>query len=243
MAPILPSTPSLHLTPEPLTPSAFAPFGTAIIPPIPRTLTAAPADLSSLPAQHHAPAPALANQSSALKYSPISPVLDEYASRKCASGKASAARMSMFACFPRTLRAAQGEKVFDVRILERHPFTTQTFTPIDLSAAGEDEPKFLVIVAPSLKGETVTATTAGGGSVTIRDPPDLKNMKAFLATGGQAVTYGVGTWHAPMVVLGGRRVDFVVVQFANGVDEEDCQEAEFGEGIVVGLKGGERAKL
>lgn len=71
----------------------------------------------------------------------------------------------------------------------------------------------------------------------IRDPPDLNNMRAFVARGGQAVTYGVGTWHAPMVVLGPRRVDFVVVQFVNGVDDEDVQEAAFGEGIVVDLGG------
>ena len=38
-----------------------------------------------------------------------------------------------------------------------------------------------------------------------------------------------------MVVLGPRRVDFVVVQFANGVEDEDVQEAAFGEGIVVDL--------
>jgi ureidoglycolate lyase len=41
-----------------------------------------------------------------------------------------------------------------------------------------------------------------------------------------------------MVVLGSRRVDFVVVQFVNGVDEEDCQEAAFGEGVVVEVGGG-----
>jgi ureidoglycolate lyase len=42
-----------------------------------------------------------------------------------------------------------------------------------------------------------------------------------------------------MVVLGPRRVDFVVVQHVNGVDDEDCQEAAFGEGVAVdlGVKG------
>jgi len=38
------------------------------------------------------------------------------------------------------------------------------------------------------------------------------------------VTYGPGTWHAPMVVLGEKPVEFVVVQYANGVASEDCQE-------------------
>lgn len=54
--------------------------------------------------------------------------------------------------------------------------------------------------------------------------PDLKNLRAFVATGAQAVTYGPGTWHAPMIVIGDRPIDFVVVQFANDVGDEDCQE-------------------
>lgn len=160
--------------------------------------------------------------------------------------------MTLFSCFPRKLRPATagGRKgIFDVRILERHPFTTQTFIPLDLSArstaGGEDEPFFLVIVAPTLKGQTATATAVNGAggkeTVTVRDPPDLRNLKAFTAHGGQAVTYGAGTWHAPMVVVGGRRVDFVVVQFMNGVGDEDCQEAAFGEGVEVEVDFGRSA--
>ena len=161
----------------------------------------------------------------------------------------------MFSCFPRKLRASQNGRgsVFDVRILERHPFTTQTFSPLDLSsqsqAGGQEEPLFLVVVAPTLKGQTASATTVNNATgkretVTIRDPPDLANVKAFIARGNQAVTYDAGTWHAPMVVLGPRRVDFVVVQFMNGVGDEDCQEAAFGEGIEVELgKRGPVARL
>ena len=161
----------------------------------------------------------------------------------------------MFSCFPRKLRYNRqtGGEIFDVRILERHPFTTQTFSPLDLSsqshAGGQEEPKFLVVVAPTLKGHTATATVVKNGkkeNVTIQDPPDLKNVKAFVARGHQAVTYGAGTWHAPMVVVGNRRVDFLVVQFMNGVADEDVQEAAFGEGIVVDLgsaAGGAVAKL
>ncbi|KAG2415653.1 hypothetical protein HFD88_006844 [Aspergillus terreus] len=238
-APILSSHPTLRVVPEPLTKESFAPFGTAISCPLPRDLSVAP-PLSSLPSND--PAPVVANQGSALKYSPISPLLNEYPGR-APSGRPSAARMSMFSCFPRKLRSVPGSRalpetnVFDVRILERHPFTTQTFSPLDLSAqpGKTDEPWFLVVVAPTRKGETATATTAEGETVTIRDPPDLSRLRAFVARGNQAVTYGAGTWHAPMVVLGPRRVDFVVVQFANGVEDEDVQEAAFGEGIVVDL--------
>ncbi|KAF9894294.1 hypothetical protein FE257_007797 [Aspergillus nanangensis] len=251
MAPTLTSSPTnLRIVPTPLTKESFAPFGTAIQCPLPRDLTSAP-PLSTLPP--HSPAPILANQSSALKYSPISPLTNAYPS-KCPSGTPSSARMSMFSCFPRALRtlpasAALAEtNVFDVRILERHPFTTQTFTPVDLSSQGVEEgeePWFLVVVAPTRKGETVTAKDKDGNTVTVRDPPDLTRLRAFKARGGQAVTYGVGTWHAPMVVVGKRRVDFVVVQFANGVDDEDCQEVAFGEGVVVdlGRMGGETVKM
>ena len=37
-----------------------------------------------------------------------------------------------------------------------------------------------------------------------------------------------------MVVVGKKRVDFVVVQFANGVPGDDCQEVELeGHGVEV----------
>ncbi|OKL56744.1 hypothetical protein UA08_07730 [Talaromyces atroroseus] len=298
MAPtLISSPPTLRITPEPLTPQAFAPFGTVITTPFPRDLLSAPNNLPSLELPHPVPAtPVYANQGSAVKISPIAPLANGYENDVCPSGKAAQARLSMFACFPRKPRREKQGKheefdtpVFDVRILERHPYTTQTFVPLDLSSQkrvlrdrqpdkkshnwqgyGEgdvdlmlggsadqeeeqEEPVFLVIVAPTLKGQAAAATTATTpGSITdsideasgtadknrvlIRDPPDLENLRAFIARGGQAVTYGAGTWHAPMVVLGSRRIDFVVMQYVNGVDNEDCQEAAFKDGIVVDLK-------
>ena len=51
------------------------------------------------------------------------------------------------------------------------------------------------------------------------------------------MTYGAGTWHAPMIVIGDRAIDFVVVQFANEVGNEDCQEVvlQAGEGAREGV--------
>ncbi|SLM38381.1 ureidoglycolate hydrolase [Lasallia pustulata] len=118
----------------------------------------------------------------------------------------------MFSCFPRPSSSLQSGKL-QISILERHPFTTQTFSPLGLPHDSKDT-CFLVVVAPSLPG-----TRSG-----VRNPPDLANIKAFVARGDQAVTYGAGTWHAPMVVLGEKRVDFVVTQFVNGVPDDDCQE-------------------
>ena len=58
-------------------------------------------------------------------------------------------------------------------------------------------------------------------------------MKAFVAEPGMGVTYGVGTWHAPMVVIGDGRVDFVVTQWVSGRGGEDCHEVEIQEGVEV----------
>ena len=84
---------------------------------------------------------------------------------------------------------------FAVEILERHPFTTQTFCPLGL-ASGSTETYYLVIVAPSLENPIQT----GEGGSRLERPPDLNKLRAFIAHGGQAVTYAPGTWHAPMVV-------------------------------------------
>ncbi|KAL4738997.1 ureidoglycolate hydrolase [Aspergillus similis] len=244
--PTLLNSPSLSITPEPLTRDAFAPFGTAVIPPLPRSVTTAPNPLSSHPKHPLVSPPVAANQLSALKYSPISPLLNNYPSQ-CPSKQPSEARMSMFSCFPRTLRAvtrtsegkiggAKAKVVFDVEILERHPYTTQTFSPLGLSS-DDKSAYYLVIVAPTLHGQTAMARTGAGENVSIRDPPDLSKLRAFVASGEHAVTYGAGTWHAPMVVVGERRVDFVVTQFVNGVAAEDCQEVRFREGIAVDLSG------
>lgn len=57
----------------------------------------------------------------------------------------------------------------------------------------------------------------------------MSALRAFVATDAQAVTYGAGTWHAPMVALGapGTTLDFVVSQFMSGVAVEDCQLVDF----------------
>lgn len=144
--------------------------------------------------------------------------------------------MSMFSCFPRNIsgigidESTPGQLAFTVAILERHLYTTQTFSPLGLSADDEST-VFLVVVAPSLPSP-VAATTSTGETVHIANPPDLSRLKAFVARGDQAVTYGPGTWHAPMVVLGERRVDFVVTQFANGIPDDDCQEVLLGGNAV-----------
>jgi ureidoglycolate lyase len=239
---------------EPLTPDAFAPFGSVIQNPT-----------SSSQKYFESIIPVEANQGSATKYSDISSLDNFYSS--AASKKPGRGAISLFSCKPRATRTVNnGEQVFDVNILERHPYTTQTFAPLGL-AAEDGETRYLVIVVPTLptsgssreeilqrpkaypaqnhgrrsglpgvfwrlkvlKSQDGVKLPKGAG------PPDLDNMRAFLARGHQAVTYGAGTWHAPMIALGNKTVDFAVFQFVNGVGLEDCQEKEFDEGIAVNL--------
>ena len=171
--------------------------------------------------------------------------------------------------------------MFPVEILERHPFTPQTFIPMGISAEDKDT-CYLVIVAPTLPlssetsadgllpahpkhaargkrswkeillgtkldplksvfGESGPSTTSTGSAATQikgAGPPDVDGIKAFIARGDQAITYGPGTWHAPMVVLGEKAIDFVVAQYTNGVAVEDCQEMgiraeDGGDGLAV----------
>lgn len=204
--------------------------------------------------KHVPPNAVSANQGTAHKYIDVTRITNFYESAP--SGVEAKAVMNMFVCSPRDLDhpgasdIAGVEGFFPVNILERHPFTSQTFIPLGLSK--REETRYLVIVAPSLppsaRDESLpvpTATTKLG--LPGRGLPDLQQIKAFMAHGLQAITYGAGVWHAPMVVLGQKALDFVVVQYANGVDIEDCQEvvlqADDGEGISVKIQSGPNSTL
>jgi len=223
---------------EALTRSSFAPFGYVIENPISATSHShAPYASSAFPA------PVPANQGTALKYPDISHLTSTYH----LSSRPETAKpvISLFVCSPRRLRplprpqsgqtpnsgGRTGGGILSITILERHPYTTQTFSPLSLSPSDDARTAYIVVVTPTLR----SGPEAG--------LPDLANVRAFLARGGQAVTYGVGTWHAPMVVVGEREVGFVVVQVANGTGD-DCEEVELvGEGggdgveVVVGELG------
>lgn len=212
---------------------------------------------------------AVANQGSATKWLNVTNMTNYYGTAR--SQKAAKVDMNMFVCEPRELSDLEGQKVFNVKILERHPFTPQTFIPLGLGK-DESETYYLVIVAPTLpnrawferesrqppyptpgprrkrslrerllgarpnpftndfSSSTTPSDSPGSAGPKPKGPgpPDLDNIRAFIARGNQAVTYGPGTWHAPMVALGERPIEFVVVQYANGVAEEDCQETTSG---------------
>ena len=157
--------------------------------------------------------PSLVNQGTALKYSNISPLCNNY--DIATNEKSAEAVISLFVCSPRDPIEGGASGLYEsfaVNLLERHPFTTQTFIPMGLDEADKST-AFLVIVAPSL-------------DATVNQDPDVANLKAFLARGSQAVTYGVGTWHSPMIVIGRRPVSFVVLQHINGDPQYDCEVFE-----------------
>lgn len=256
---------------------AFAPFGEVI----------------QNPATHHGRPDlekAAANQGTATVWNDVTHLNDYY--HLARSQKAAKAVMRMFVCKPRELELKDGRELFSVKILERHPFTPQTFIPLGLNPE-DTSTRYLVIVAPTLPLQSARKTGDLQPPYPIPEPrrklslrerllgarpnpftndfaptttpnippsakapkpkgpglPDLDNIKAFIARGDQAVTYGPGTWHAPMVALGAKEIEFIVVQYVNGVGIEDCQEVEIsasdgGDGLSVDLNvHQERAKL
>jgi ureidoglycolate lyase len=291
-------TPSIRIPIELLTPTAFSQFGTVIENP-----ATSPSSNLDIPNRVPPPDVVTANQGFAQKYLDVTHMSNLYS--LAPSKKPAKAVMNMFVCLPRNLRPHEAsmsmpsswgdldldeeedgnggyaKQLLDISILERHPFTTQTFIPMGLSQQ-DKHTQYLVIVAPTLPASASKRhigrpppypTPKLQRSKSIRDIlararprpysveseppssqfsrlhpsarpkgpglPDLKNIRAFVANGTQAVTYGAGTWHAPMIVIGDKPIDFVVVQFANEVGIEDCQEivlkpqSPVQEGVVV----------
>jgi ureidoglycolate lyase len=226
----------IAITARPLSPEAFAPFGDVIQNPRPALIpsTLAPGAKNSAAAASLPPNAEVANQGFAIKYNHVTRPVNLY--DQAPSRTPAAAVASMFVSEARELepngRDSEND-VFAVKILERHPFTTQTFVPL----SSHPGTLFLVVVAPTLPSSSPVdenlpipqeAGTAGGNGSVLRGSglPNLQHLQAFIATSDQAVSYGAGTWHAPMITLGprGSAISFVVFQSANGVPVEDCQE-------------------
>ena len=254
----------MPLHPIPLNATSFAPYGQILQPPSSTDTTPTTGTIT--------------NQGTATKY-PFIPTLPDFY-HLSPTRKPARPQLSLFVCRPhRSLR--QG-RYLAVAVLERHPYTSQTFVPCGVDASARDV-RYLVIVAPTLPERTTTTTTSITPPYPIDKPrrrptltqrllsarpnpftndfapstttpssnfnlpssmtqpqgpggPDLSRLQVFVGRGDQAVSYGPGTWHSPMVVVGDREMQFVVVQFANGVEGEDCQEVRVeGKAIEVDL--------
>lgn len=99
---------------------------------------------------------------------------------------------------------------FRLRLMERHPRSSQAFIPLAAGAAD----RYLVVVAPA-------GDFAAGG------------LRAFLAQGFQGVQYARGVWHHPLIALD-RDSDFIVVDRI--ADDDNCEELALAEETVALLR-------
>jgi ureidoglycolate lyase len=95
-----------------------------------------------------------------------------------------------------------------ITILERHPFSTQFFAPLDVDA-------YLVVVAKD----------AGDRR------PDMASLRAFQVGAHQAINYNSGTWHAGMATLG-RPGLFAMLVHEDG-SPADCEYLELPQALVI----------
>lgn len=102
-------------------------------------------------------------------------------------------------------RARPVELPFAVRLLERHPLSTQAFVPLTAR-------RYLVVVAP-----------AGAA-------PEPSVVCAFLAGPGQGVNYARGVWHHPLLALDAEADFLVLDRIGPGAN---CDEHHFGENEAI----------
>ncbi|KAI7906547.1 ureidoglycolate hydrolase-domain-containing protein [Cokeromyces recurvatus] len=180
--PKLPIAIKRHIFAKPLTSENYAPYGDVIH-------TAAAKFITRV------------NQGTAEKYHHVGLVTNKFPN---GHGKMN---FCIFRCRPTTTT----ELPFNVKLLERHPYSSQAFIPMtDGRIRG-----YLIIVA--LNGSD--------------DRPDMSTLKAFMATSKQGINYREGIWHHPMIALE-HETDFVVIVHESGVPEDDCNEVNVAPTLV-----------
>lgn len=111
------------------------------------------------------------------------------------------ANVAVFRALPRALPMA-------LRLLEKHPRSSQMFVPMTA-------PRYGVVVA----------RTAPDGA------PDLATLRAFVCASHQAINYDPGTWHHPMIALD-TPSDFVMLAWEDG-GPDDCVEHPLPDAIIL----------
>lgn len=153
----------------PLTPEAFAPFGKVI---------QAYADPNAAPRGTKI---TQANRGTASKFHKLGLLDSSYPSEAGAT-----AGLSVYRCNP--LPSGGESQEWEVKVLERHPFTTQAFIP--MGGAGSLRPGK---VGDGLEnpGDVYLVVVAKNG---LNDKPDLKTLRAFEASAAQGILYNSGVW-------------------------------------------------
>ncbi|KAM0746720.1 Allantoicase [Meredithblackwellia eburnea MCA 4105] len=109
------------------------------------------------------------------------------------------------------VKDGQGKENWEVKVLERHEFSSQAFLPM-----GGGGGRYLVLVA--LPGPDTK--------------PDLSTLRAFIATHSQGISYHPNVWHHPIIALD-ETTDFACVVNETGVPEIDCEIEQFGKTVAV----------
>jgi ureidoglycolate lyase len=132
-------------------------------------------------------------------YDPPAPGQRVWLDSSLANRRPVAAKASMSIAFV----APREERPLPLSIVERHAFSSQSFTPLD---AG----RYLVVAGPK---------NADGGA-------DLAQLRAFVGTDFQSFTYGADIWHGPITPLDGA-MRFSIMMFNDGTagDEEVVRHA------------------
>ncbi|GAA5847645.1 hypothetical protein JCM3766R1_002433 [Sporobolomyces carnicolor] len=175
----------------PLTPSAFAPYGSVV-----QSYPDARCAPKAIPIKQ-------VNFGTAQKYNLLSPTASPVAlpEKWTAQGVEQRLNMCVFRCEPQnSIGGAPGQ--WEVRVLERHEFSSQSFLPM-----GSEDGSYLVLVA--LPGQDGL--------------PDLSTLRAFKASSSQGITYHANVWHHPLIALGAKAMDFGCVVWETGVGEIDCE--------------------
>lgn len=135
----------------------------------------------------------LANQGTAARF--------DFAARLANLRPDARPNVAVFRAQPRALPLA-------IRLLERHPGSSQMFVPMTA-------PRYAVLVA-----------AAGPDGA-----PDLATLRAFACASNQAINYDAGTWHHPMIALDAPS-DFVMLAWEDGTPG-DCVEHPLPEGWAI----------
>jgi ureidoglycolate lyase len=113
---------------------------------------------------------------------------------------------SFFRCKP---QVESGQRQFEIRLLERHSFSTQVFIPM----SGTE--RFLIVVA------------RGG------DRPDLSTLRAFVVSGQQGISYRPGIWHHPLVAMD-KPSSFACLVWEDGT-ASDCEVLDLSPPLTIQL--------
>ncbi|KAG0684089.1 Ureidoglycolate lyase [Pichia californica] len=154
-----------------------------------------------------------ANQGSAIKLVKVAPCINKYSDAP--SGHPATTNWNIFrssVIAEKWTKDNEGNDIYNLSVLEKHPYSTQTFVPMGRS---QEEDAYVVNVAPDKNGQ-----------------PDYENVESYVFKGNTAVTYNLNTWHSPMVVLG-KTTDFCVVTNENDVPKENCVEVFYNPGMNI----------